>query len=191
MSSTLDFRWSDVAITKVTDYLKQGLSAGQIAKHLGCSRNAVIGKAHRLGLHLGAGVSTPSQKKPVPRKVSLPDGHWPKVYTPPPEKNNSRMMADNALRARIKRREAIERGEVAPPKAPVSMRAFLPGYQGQEARVSSVLTLTSGDCKFPIDLDGGGTGFCGDTREEHTSYCKAHALRCFNPNSAAMRNRFS
>lgn len=57
--------------------------------------------------------------------------------------------------------------------------AFQPGYFGQVARVSSVRKLQDHHCRFPIDLAGGGTGFCGALREKDGSYCSHHAGRCY------------
>src|ERR1700749_1539936 len=66
--------WTDERIDKLKSLWGQGLTASQIADELGgVSRNAVIGKAHRLGLESrpspvkgkdGAGPSTPAQAAP-------------------------------------------------------------------------------------------------------------------------------
>lgn len=51
--------WTDERVAKLKELWNDGKSASQIAKQLGsCSRNAVIGKVHRLGL---AGRATPSR----------------------------------------------------------------------------------------------------------------------------------
>ena len=44
--------WTDDRVEKLRELLDKGLSASQIAKELaeGVTRNAVIGKAHRMGL---------------------------------------------------------------------------------------------------------------------------------------------
>lgn len=56
--------WTKERIELLTDLWKQGHSASQIATQLGnVTRNAVIGKAHRLGL-----TGRPSPIKKVPRK---------------------------------------------------------------------------------------------------------------------------
>ena len=66
--------WSDERVALLRKLWAEGLSASQIAKQLGgVTRNAVIGKVHRLGL---AGRATPSRpaKRPVrtarPRTIS-------------------------------------------------------------------------------------------------------------------------
>ncbi|HZL01115.1 MAG TPA: GcrA family cell cycle regulator [Caulobacteraceae bacterium] len=51
--------WTDERVETLKKLWLEGLSASQIAKHLGgVTRNAVIGKVHRLGL---SGRATPSQ----------------------------------------------------------------------------------------------------------------------------------
>ncbi|MDX2236481.1 MAG: GcrA family cell cycle regulator [Hyphomonadaceae bacterium] len=66
--------WSDERVALLRKLWAEGLSASQIAQQLGgVTRNAVIGKVHRLGL---AGRATPSRpaKRPVraqrPRSIS-------------------------------------------------------------------------------------------------------------------------
>lgn len=43
--------WSEAQIAYLREHYKCDMSAAEIATHLRRSRNAVIGKAHRLGLH--------------------------------------------------------------------------------------------------------------------------------------------
>lgn len=44
--------WTDEKIALLRELIDDRLSAGLISEQLGCSRNAVIGKIHRLGLSL-------------------------------------------------------------------------------------------------------------------------------------------
>src|SRR5437764_6386009 len=77
--------WTDERVETLKKLWLEGLSASQIAKQLGgVTRNAVIGKVHRLGL---AGRATPSRpaKRPVrasrPRIIgpSAPRMHMPRL----------------------------------------------------------------------------------------------------------------
>ena len=64
--------WTDERIEQLRTMWEKGLTASQIAEELGgVSRNAVIGKAHRLGLKARPSpvksVETPKTAKPAPR----------------------------------------------------------------------------------------------------------------------------
>jgi hypothetical protein len=67
-------------------------------------------------------------------------------------------------------------------------KSFVHGFQGQQGRVKLV-DLASHHCRFPIDMPNGEVRYCGDTAEDTSPYCRAHALRCFNPDSGAMTRR--
>jgi len=71
--------WSDDRVTTLSKLWQDGLSASQIAKQLGgVTRNAVIGKIHRLGL---SGRDTPSR---TPRAAGIRNA-WPmRPVRPPP-----------------------------------------------------------------------------------------------------------
>jgi GcrA cell cycle regulator len=65
-----DAHWSDDRVTTLKSLWLDGLSASQIAKQLGgVTRNAVIGKVHRLGLGGRATPSAPTRaaRAPAPR----------------------------------------------------------------------------------------------------------------------------
>jgi GcrA cell cycle regulator len=64
--------WTDERVEKLKELWGDGMSASQIAKILGgVTRNAVIGKVHRLGLsNRGAapgGQAVPDEAKPAPK----------------------------------------------------------------------------------------------------------------------------
>lgn len=55
--------WTDARVETLVALWKEGLSAREVARRLGVSRNAVIGKIHRLGLSGGrrrAGAARPA-----------------------------------------------------------------------------------------------------------------------------------
>lgn len=74
--------WTEERVDQLKNLWTEGLSASQIARALGggVTRNAVIGKVHRLGL---AGRATPSRSD-RPRLPSAPRMSTRAAYTPPP-----------------------------------------------------------------------------------------------------------
>ncbi|MBI1200359.1 MAG: GcrA cell cycle regulator [Phenylobacterium sp.] len=67
MSTASD--WTDARVELLSDLWREGLSASQIARRLGgVTRNAVIGKVHRLGLSGRARASTPGTRRPKVRR---------------------------------------------------------------------------------------------------------------------------
>jgi hypothetical protein len=123
----------------------------------------------------------------LPQTISLPGG---KLAASRGE-FKSRGVADQSISARITTRKALATGAIAPPVVGYKPERFAEGFEGQVARVESVRKLEAQHCRFPIDMAGGGLGFCGATKEEHSSYCLAHAARCFNPQSRTMSARLS
>ncbi len=68
--------WTDERVEQLKQLWGGGLTAAQIAERIGgVSRNAVIGKAHRLGLSVS--------KAPRPRPA-IPSQSKPALATPPP-----------------------------------------------------------------------------------------------------------
>jgi GcrA cell cycle regulator len=66
----LNMGWSEERVALLRKLWAEGLSASQIAKQLGgVTRNAVIGKVHRLGL---AGRATPSRPAKRPVRTARP-----------------------------------------------------------------------------------------------------------------------
>ena len=67
--------WTDEKVTELTKMWEAGRSITQIGKALGLTRNAVVGKAHRLGLS-----KRPSpiiRTAPKPQPYSGPRCKWP------------------------------------------------------------------------------------------------------------------
>ncbi|MCJ2189219.1 GcrA family cell cycle regulator, partial [Novosphingobium beihaiensis] len=86
--------WTDERIEKLTKMWEGGSTASQIAEELGgVSRNAVIGKAHRLGLKARpspvkandkpARAAAPKKPKPAPE---APSPRAAEPAAPPPER---------------------------------------------------------------------------------------------------------
>jgi GcrA cell cycle regulator len=69
--------WSPERIAELTKLWNDGLATSEIGKRLGISKNAVVGKAHRL--HLSA---RPSPIRRVMMRSALPRPPRPLVHTP-------------------------------------------------------------------------------------------------------------
>lgn len=144
--------WNEERVAVLKSLWQEGLSASQIAKQLGggVTRNAVIGKVHRLGL---AGRATPSrppkrtirvQARPRPSTPSLPVPRAPRPTSPPQ----------------------------------LSLAPALPQLEplrNEDGRTTTVLELTDRVCKWPIgDPSDANFGFCGRPRCAG-SYCADHS----------------
>ena len=83
--------WTDERIATLTKMWESGATASQIADELGgVSRNAVIGKAHRLGLKARPSPVKANEPKPAPKPKeaeakSAPKAPAPRAKAPEPE----------------------------------------------------------------------------------------------------------
>jgi GcrA cell cycle regulator len=160
--------WTEDRVETLKKLWADGLSASQIAKQLGgVTRNAVIGKVHRLGL---SGRATPS--RPTSRAAPRPA----QARTPKPA----------AAKA--------AKSTTTPAPAPVKPAAAPPMPAPQEAQklpsgeYATVLTLREGMCKWPIgDPASTEFRFCGRKTSSGTAYCEAHAQVAYQPQAKRRR----
>jgi GcrA cell cycle regulator len=186
--------WTDERIDTLRTMWEAGQTASQIAEALGgVSRNAVIGKAHRLGL----------QARPSPVKASEPaPAAEPVVAAPPPpppapEPEPEPLRADPEVEdesdaeveaAPVREPQPILRsvgpggfvrqspGEQQPPPSPAPPRRLVPAKPSPEmAGKTSLLELNDRICKWPIGHPGEPDfHFCGDKVNPGFPYCVAH-----------------
>lgn len=175
--------WNDDRIAVLKKLWAEGLSAQVIADRLNCgfTRNAVIGKAHRLGLAERA-------KNPMVRKKRSPNGaqkRWnghaefdaagnpPKpraTMARPPARG--RKKADKPWIRLLDEPNRPMTGEAVPPKLPHK----------------KLLDLEPGDCRFPyhdIQKEPERFHFCGHPAEPGLPYCTAHSAIAYAPPKAA------
>jgi GcrA cell cycle regulator len=148
--------WTEDRVGALKKLWLEGQSASQIAKQLGggVTRNAVIGKVHRLGL---SGRATPSQ----PARAAT---------TFRPARARTAPAAQPSAPRRI---EAAQPRLVAPTPALPSVQE-LPG-------TATVMTLGAHMCKWPIgDPSSPEFSFCGRRASEGV-YCVEHARVAFQP----------
>jgi GcrA cell cycle regulator len=154
--------WSSERIEQLRSLWHDGLSASQIAAQLGgITRNAVIGKAHRLGL---TGRPSPIKNRPsgvVRRQAPARPRPERRPVAPP-----VRVAHAPATAAPVVRR-------VESPLPPVEL-GDMPG--------ATILTLTDRICKWPIgDPRDADFHFCGRVSSEGLPYCAEHARRAYQP----------
>lgn len=161
MTENLEFSWTKEAEDQLRACIAEGMSASQIALLIGrVTRNAVIGKAHRLGLKIGAG-----KRAGVSAKTSDPKPRSRKVKAKPAPK------------------------PVAPPPAPpVQMAAEAPLPKANEplpeSRLCTLLDLKMfGECKWPLgDPRAPEFRYCGaDTLDATHVYCSGHRRLAYAP----------
>ncbi|MBY0383366.1 MAG: GcrA family cell cycle regulator [Xanthobacteraceae bacterium] len=159
--------WTDDRVEQLKKLWESGLSASQIAAELGnITRNAVIGKVHRLGLSGRA--KTPSSAAPRQRKVRAPQ-HMMRISRPMSRGNTALAQAF----------------EVEMEADPVTFDNVVP--MGQRR---TLLELTEETCHWPIG-DPGSTEFffCGGKALGGLPYCAQHSRVAYQPASDRRRDR--
>lgn len=158
--------WNDERVVLLKKLWAEGHSASQIAKQLGgVTRNAVIGKVHRLGL---SGRATPS--RPVKRP--------PRLARPKP-----RFMSDGSAVAAAPAALPVPAAAPAPALAieRVPQVAALPPLPLADGTPATILTLRDTMCKWPIgDPADPKFAFCG-RKADCGPYCQEHAQVAFQP----------
>lgn len=172
--------WTEDRVGALKKLWLEGQSASQIAKALGggVTRNAVIGKVHRLGLSGRAAPSQPARTsfrttRPSSSKAASAAAAAPAAAEAAPAPA-PKPQAPSAPR----RIEAVAPRPVmaAPaPSAPtVAQTPELPG-------TATVLTLGAHMCKWPIgDPSSRDFSFCGRRASEGV-YCVEHARVAYQP----------
>lgn len=180
--------WTDERVDKLKELWSEGMSASQIAKVLGgVTRNAVIGKVHRLGLsNRGPAVSGAEEAKPAeaPKaKAAAPKAAPKKEPEPTP--------APAPAPAPVARRNAPVIRDATQPRAPgaptpeeEAARATLAEIEKIAKRIP-LLDLTERTCKWPIgDPTDDDFSFCGLACVPGKPYCQYHVAVAFQPMSS-------
>ena len=192
--------WTDERVETLKKMWGEGQSASQIAKELGgVTRNAVIGKVHRLGLSNRVGTSEePEATAPPPRvepKPEAPRAEAPRAEpTPrPAERPQPAAPATNVLPIPM-RKAIIPAGQPLPPQP--SANEISPEVLAsvreveKHAKKISLMELTERTCKWPIgDPATEDFWFCGLPSVAGKPYCEAHVGVAFQPMSARRDRR--
>jgi GcrA cell cycle regulator len=163
--------WTEERVETLKKLWAEGLSASQIAARLaqGVTRNAVIGKVHRLNLS-GRAQQPRSTAPRAPRKPREPSHPGRSTGMP------SLPSAGNTALKSYLRPETARRHVALPEPQPVRL-VDLP----KDGRVT-ILHLSDKTCKWPIGDPGHENFcFCGHGPRAGSPYCEYHAQLAYQP----------
>ena len=186
--------WTDERVEVLKKMWGEGQSASVIAKELGgVTRNAVIGKVHRLGLSNRVTSTTAkpaakekakTQAKAKPAAPATPNAP-PKPAAPAPE---TMRVTPPAVR------KIIPAGQPLPPQPSaneISPEALAKVSEVEKtAKKISLMELTEKTCKWPVgDPATEDFWFCGLAVKAGKPYCEAHVGVAFQPMSSRRDRR--
>ncbi len=202
--------WTDDRVETLKRMWSEGQSASAIAKELGgVTRNAVIGKVHRLGLSnrteepdAAAPAPAPApepvarEKPAAPRAVPQPaaaplrpePAPEPVAVQPEPEPSTQPAFVP------VPRRPIVPAGQPLPPQPSaneISPEALASVREVEKrAKKLTLMELTERTCKWPIgDPATDDFWFCGLPSLPGKPYCEAHVGVAFQPMSARRDRR--
>ncbi|WP_136637082.1 GcrA family cell cycle regulator [Pseudooceanicola onchidii] len=192
--------WTDERVELLKKMWTEGQSASQIAKELGgVTRNAVIGKVHRLGLSNrtgGAASSAPAAApKPEPKAKAAPKVAPAPAPEPEVEEDDDEPRTMSAAPAGVPSRKAIvPAGQPLPPQPSaneISPEALAKVNEiEKKAKKLSLMELTERTCKWPVgDPATEKFWFCGLPVQAGKPYCEAHVGVAFQPMSSRRDRR--
>lgn len=184
--------WTDERVEILKKMWGEGQSASQIAKELGgVTRNAVIGKVHRLGLSNRASTTTTAAKP----ETEAPKKAAPAAKTPEPKPEPAAKPASVEEPAPLPaRKQIIPAGQPLPPQPSaneISPEALAKVSEVEKkAKKLTLMELTERTCKWPVgDPATDDFWFCGLPVQQGKPYCEAHVGVAFQPMSSRRDRR--
>ena len=196
MEQNEDMSWTEERIERLKKMWHDGSTASQIADELGgVSRNAVIGKAHRLGLEQRPSpVKAGEEKEAKKAAPAAAAPKTPKAEAPPkaaaPPAPASPAPSQSAAPAPVNRSAPEMQyrsigpggfirqgpGDQQPPIPPAPPRRLVPAKPSDEvADKTSLLDLNDRICKWPMGHPGEPDfHFCGNAANPGFPYCVDH-----------------
>lgn len=184
--------WTDERVETLKTMWSEGKSASQIAKELGgVTRNAVIGKVHRLGLSNRIGGEHPEDMAAPGEALAEEEAPEPVAEAAPqpaPAAPNRPAPKDPAPAVRAKPTGPLP---PQPSASEISAEALANLAEvAKKARRLSLMQLTERTCKWPVgDPATDDFWFCGLPAVPGKPYCETHVAVAFQPMSARRDRR--
>ncbi len=159
--------WNEQMIARLRQLWLEGHSTAEIGRQMGVTKNAVVGKAHRLVL----------SPRPSPIRREMAEGHVPRRSPRRPKGPTLPALASPVMSAALPlapmpeaQAVAAPRAAASPPRVPVQLRAVPMPRAG--ARVTT--------CCWPIGDPGTANfRFCDDGAMTGKPYCAPHAALAY------------
>ena len=166
--------WTEERVEKLRAWWAEGRSAGQVEALFGgvMSRNAIIGKVHRLGLERRRYGVDPKMAK-LRREARRRAASNNQLFPPPPPSAKGFSFGRNPHQCPVMEPSSIIEVEDVPP-----------------SQRKALVNLEPEDCRWPIgDPLHEDFGFCGARAVDgaQAPYCAHHLMRAFTPLPSAKR----
>lgn len=167
--------WTAERVELLKKLWNDGLSASQIAGELGgVTRNAVIGKVHRLGL---------SGRAKAPAPANKPRRNRPSAPAASPGSSRPSSSAPQTIGATALKMAPAPVAEPEPEAEPIAELVPI-------SERATILTLTERTCKWPIgDPSSEDFYFCGRQSDAGVPYCAHHCKIAYQPVNDRRRDR--
>ncbi|MBN1783351.1 MAG: hypothetical protein JW812_00085 [Alphaproteobacteria bacterium] len=149
--------WTINSISKLKKLWDKGISTSEIGTKLGFSKNAIVGKAHRLGLK--------SRSNTVIKKIKRKKVPTPKVQIESPAPIESQTIKN------------VERDSSVLQSTPIITKTK---SSGKKIKIIEMMDLKKDMCRWPLgDPRHPDFSFCGEPTFKNKPYCLTHCTEAY------------